>query len=369
MSPRAVWFVAVGLSSVALVAPAHAGASCKPLPPVHGCPKPHGQPKEPVIKITAPTDVRARAATLHATINPEGAATQFYWAYGTSSDPNAAISSPTRTLPAGFSAKRVSTRITNLTPGVTYTVWLYANNSRGDVSRMRKAAFKTPAHPVIKVRLSSEAFVLGGEFSMLIHLRGSYNPADTPQIYLARYPYKHWVYGGNGPQYNTKTWVTPCPPRAQDDYSSSCPWLNRDFEVRVKMGSTWTQPMTIFVYPAVSLIDTRANNGASPWIDMTFTAVVHRVRHGYPTGPVYFYLGSKRKGPYRRVAVSRLRPHRGSTGAEDLIAKGRVFTHRGGYSFACTKHQLFRDMGQPYVERKCGAPRLASEPKPSKWPF
>lgn len=344
---------AMALTLLAAFTPWTADASCSP--PLSSCP---AQPGRPVAAITAPSDVGPRSATLNGMINPEGAATSYHWVYADASGRYLGNATPTQTLPAGYSNQSISTPISGLRPGVSYTITLYASNSQGDVSTTRQSAFRTTSHPILSLAVSRRAIVIAKPFQVTVRVRGAYDPYGSVQIYIAKAPYRHWVKSGeSGIQRDGRLTVDPCPAFSQLD--GGCPWLDRNFEVRAQMGSARSRVVRVYVYPYIVLITKRENYNASAFLDLTYSAIVHRTKGRYPDELVYFYSRPGRRGPFTRIATARLHPHR-SYDSEQLLATARIFKPGSVYTLACIRHQLFRDMGRTYTNRRCGSPQLAT---------
>jgi hypothetical protein len=115
-----------GLLLVALVAPSAAHAA------------------SPTVSTVAATSIGETAATLRADVNPHGAATTYAFQYGTSTAYGA--QTPARGAGSGTAAKRVTFRLTGLTPGVRYHYRVIASNADG-TSTGADRSFKTALPP------------------------------------------------------------------------------------------------------------------------------------------------------------------------------------------------------------------------------
>ena len=113
----------------------------------------------------------------------------------------------------------------------------------------------------------------------------------------------------------------------------------------------------MYVYPSFTLTTTREDYNDSPYLDLTFSALVHETKGRYPDPPVYFYDSPHRNGPFTRVGVHRFR-HQPAYDSEQLIARDRIDNPGAVYTIACVSRPLFRDMGRRFVDRKCGLPRV-----------
>jgi hypothetical protein len=263
---------------------------------------------------------------------------------------------PDQVVPAGTTAVPISTRITGLIPGEAYDIDLEATNSAGQVTATQRVALTTPSHPVFTVRLSHDVIRLGQPFEVTVKEGGSYDSEQAVDAWIAKAPYRHWVDAGPAtPTGRGRLFEYPCPPPNQ--YDGGCSWLDRNFRVRVQQGSHRSRARHVYVYPNTVLTTEREKYNTSPYLDLTYSAGVHRTSGAYPREQVYFYSSPARHGPYTRVASVRLRARR-EYKAELLIARARIYSPQAVYTIACIPHQLFRDMGRPFRVRWCGSRRL-----------
>jgi len=348
----------VGLALVVaeIVAPEPARASCTPLPPLVNCPAPVTVATAPVASGGAPTDVGTETATLNGTINPEGAATTYHWDYADASGEYLGEATPTEMLPAASAPVPISASIAGLRPGVSYTITLYASNSAGDVDATQASAFTTVAHPVLSVTVSATSINLGQAFHVVVTRGGSYDPEGAVYVYVAKSPYRKWVNAGQAtPSSRGKLAVYPCP--APYQYDGGCPWLDRNFKVRAQMGASSSPARMVYVYPSFYFQAEREDYDSSPYLDLTYTANVHRTDGRYPDPLAYFYESPARNGPFTRVAIRRFR-HRREYDSEQLFATARISNPGAVYTIACIRRRLFADMGRSFFDPKCGLPRV-----------
>jgi hypothetical protein len=102
------------------------------------------QAASPTVSTVAATSIAQTAATLRADVNPHGAATTYAFQYGTSTAYGA--QTPPRSAGSGTAAKRVTFRLTGLTPGVRYHFRAIAS-SAGGTSTGADRSFKTQLPP------------------------------------------------------------------------------------------------------------------------------------------------------------------------------------------------------------------------------
>jgi hypothetical protein len=102
---------------------------------------------QPVVTVLAPSAVTMTAATVNATINPNGIPASYHVDYGASTAYGA--STPTQELTAGLVAQPVALALSGLQPGTTYHYRVVATNSGGTSSSVDQTV-TTGAAPVIE---------------------------------------------------------------------------------------------------------------------------------------------------------------------------------------------------------------------------
>lgn len=102
------------------------------------------QAASPTVTTGGASSLATTAATVHADVNPNGAATTYAFQYGTSTAYGVQTSS--HGAGSGTSAQAVSVRITGLTPGVRYHYRVIASNA-GGTSVGSDRSFRTPLPP------------------------------------------------------------------------------------------------------------------------------------------------------------------------------------------------------------------------------
>jgi hypothetical protein len=98
------------------------------------------QAASPTVSTVAAASIGQTAATLRADVNPHGKATTYAFQYGTTTAYGA--QTPARSAGSGTSARRVTFRLTGLTPGVRYHFRVIASNADGTSSGADRS-FKT----------------------------------------------------------------------------------------------------------------------------------------------------------------------------------------------------------------------------------
>jgi hypothetical protein len=124
------------------------------------------------------------------------------------------------------------------------------------------------------------------------------------------------------------------------------------------MGPGRSATRLIYVVPKVFLSTLRENSGYSPWLDASFTAVVHRVRGRYPSPLVFFYVKGPGSSQYSRVAMTPF--HFDSRQYQNALLKAtaRIYSPGQVSIIACFRHRLMPDMGPPFTLGACGLPSV-----------
>jgi hypothetical protein len=99
----------------------------------------------PTVSTLGAASVTQRAATLRADVNPHGVATTYAFQYGTTSAYGS--QTPASSAGAGTSSRRVTFRLTGLTPGVRYHYRVIATNADGTTAGANRR-FRTKLPPV-----------------------------------------------------------------------------------------------------------------------------------------------------------------------------------------------------------------------------
>ena len=177
----------------------------------------------PGLQTFAAQNVSPTSAVLSGTVNANGAATTWYFDYGTTS--GYGLKTATQTIAAGSGAQPVSVTVSNLSPLTTYHYRLVASNANGTV-KDGDMSFSTPtsitmAQTALRVvagqyvRLSGSVF--GGQTGVALTIRSQpfgesvltplatvYSGADGTWTYLARplvtTTFQASANGGTSPQ-------------------------------------------------------------------------------------------------------------------------------------------------------------------------
>mgnify|MGYP003605873649 CR=1 FL=1 len=125
------------------------------------------------------SEVTTNSATLNGTVNPGGAATDYFFAYGLTT--NYGSATPVGQLVAGTDVVAVSNGISGLLPGTLYHVRLTATNSAG-VASGADLTFTTPALLPVVVTAPASAVTTNAAT-----LDGTVNPGGATTDYFFEY--------------------------------------------------------------------------------------------------------------------------------------------------------------------------------------
>ena len=133
----------------------------------------------------AATNVTATSATLHATVNPNGAATTAQFQRGTSIS-YGTNTTVTLSAPSGTTAENVSLALTGLTPGTTYHYRISTNNLGGTVTGSN-VTFTTPSNNATLSSLTISAGTLTPAFSPATLNYSADVPVSTASLNLTAF--------------------------------------------------------------------------------------------------------------------------------------------------------------------------------------
>jgi len=134
----------------------------------------------PEVRTADAVDVTSTTATLHASINPNGADTDFGFDWGTSADYGQ--STTDESIAAGTQPVTASAKLTGLTPGTTYHFRISADNGTGSRQLGQDVTFTTPAASPVVDTLGSN-----GITSNSATLTGSVDPNGADASYYFEY--------------------------------------------------------------------------------------------------------------------------------------------------------------------------------------
>jgi hypothetical protein len=141
----------------------------------------------PTVKTGGAANVTQQTATIGGSVNPNGAATTYFFQYGPTSLYGAAT--PTAALAGGRSAKSVATPIAGLAPFIVYHYRLVANNAHG-LSKGADRTFKTPRQPLgLVLAATPNPLALGGTTTLAGTLTGTGNASRQVILQANPFPY------------------------------------------------------------------------------------------------------------------------------------------------------------------------------------
>ncbi|MDQ6834730.1 MAG: fibronectin type III domain-containing protein [Actinomycetota bacterium] len=134
----------------------------------------------PTVTTGAATSVNSNAETLHATINPNGNQTGYFFQYGLT---NAyGLTSTSHSAGGGTKGVKVRSGLGGLTPGTTYHYRVFAENRSGGAYG-RDRTFKTAGFPPATVVTGAPSSVR----KTIVSLTGSVNPQGTSTKWVVQY--------------------------------------------------------------------------------------------------------------------------------------------------------------------------------------
>jgi hypothetical protein len=129
---------------------------------------------------TAATAVKPSEATLHASINPNGAETKYQFEYGTTTSYGSKAPATATSIGSGSTSVEASQPITGLTPGATYHFRISATNAAG-TSRGEDRTFTTPMPPLATTETAT------GIGNKAATLNATVNPKGAETTYQFEY--------------------------------------------------------------------------------------------------------------------------------------------------------------------------------------
>jgi hypothetical protein len=150
------------------------------------------QASSPTVSTVSATSIAQKAATLRADVNPRGKATTYAFQWGTTTAYGS--QTPEHSAGSGTSAKRVTFRLSGLTPGVRYHYRVIASNADGTstgADRSFKTALPPAKPPTILGTAPFSPSATGVSFTALL------NPGAASTTYRFQY--------GTSPAYGLET--------------------------------------------------------------------------------------------------------------------------------------------------------------------
>ncbi len=142
---------------------------------------------KPTVSTGSATAVTQTSATLHGTVNPQGAATTYYFQYGKTTA-YGAQTGPT-SAGSGTTAVDVKAPIVGLTPSTTYHYRVVATNAIGATVGADKK-FTTPKQPLgFSLAATPNPVQFGGATTVAGQLTGTGNAGKGVQLQQRPYPY------------------------------------------------------------------------------------------------------------------------------------------------------------------------------------
>jgi hypothetical protein len=136
----------------------------------------------PTVKPSAVTSIGDTSATLHGTVNPNGAATTYQFSWGTTNALGSLTPAAPATVGSGTAAVAESAKLTGLSPDTTYYYELLANNGDGSGSTPLET-FKTTGNPAPTV--TPEPAIGLGRYEAT--MEGYINPNNQATNYYFQY--------------------------------------------------------------------------------------------------------------------------------------------------------------------------------------
>lgn len=148
----------------------------------------YAQQAAPTVATGSATSVKQHSAVLNGTVTPNGANSDWYFAYGTTTDYGQKTS--TKTVTAGQGTRSVSATVNGLASGTTYHYKLVAGNSGGIAAGADKT-FKTTgaAAPVVTLKTSLDPVTFGKSVTLSGQVAGPDNAGLTITLQAKPHPY------------------------------------------------------------------------------------------------------------------------------------------------------------------------------------
>lgn len=348
--------LAAGLTALASIGPVpNAEASCAPL--IQNCPT----PGPPVVRVeVSDSDVSEHTATLRGTIDPDGLATSYHFAWGRTQYDHL---TGTARIAAGYGAQNVSTNIGGLAPKTGYQFELVATNADGTTSAENGIITAAPPKPNLKVarpRLSRRTITFGQPLQVNTYVYGGLSTwlhyyDDSPLAFVSGK--LDWLqYSGQNP------FLLASGPEAYVTKSGRLSFtVSPDHNTGVSVGLEDTEgtfrahspSAPVVVSPAVTVGAGRIPNDQRRAI-ISYSARVHVLHRGYRLPRVYFYTAPSRRSRLVLRGSRRLTVEVFTNDELDLVSNLTFIDTHGFVAAACVRHRLVADMGTAFFAPACG---------------
>jgi hypothetical protein len=143
--------------------------------------------ERPVATTGAAANIQPSTVVLNGTVNPKGAATQYFFQYGTTS--LYGLVTPATAAGGGNKGVKVAVAVGGLAPATTYHYRLVAQNSKG-IARGRHRTFKTRPQPLgVTLAATPNPVTTGGSTTLSGVLSGTNN--DGRQVVVKSNPFPY----------------------------------------------------------------------------------------------------------------------------------------------------------------------------------
>jgi hypothetical protein len=143
--------------------------------------------EKPVVTTGAAASIEPTTVVLNGTVNPKGAATSYFFQYGTTVIYGATTSASG--AGAGTKGVKVAVSVTGLAPATTYHYRLVAQNSKG-LTRGKDRTFKTKRQPLgVSLAATPNPILAGGATTLAGTLSGTGNGGRQVVLQSNPYPY------------------------------------------------------------------------------------------------------------------------------------------------------------------------------------
>jgi hypothetical protein len=151
--------------------------------------------EKPVVTTGGAANIAPTSVVLNATVNPKGAATTYFFQYGTTVIYGTLT--PSTNVGKGTAGVKVAAAVADLAPATTYHYRIVAQNSKG-LTRGKDRTFKTKRQPLgVALAATPNPVPVGGATSLAGALTGTGNAGRQVQLQSNPWPYAGFVAAGN----------------------------------------------------------------------------------------------------------------------------------------------------------------------------